>query len=562
MEVGGTPSSPRLRVSPVTLTITDDDTRGIMFTGDISELNIPEDTTATYQVQLTSEPTGPVGVALSVSGSSDVMVAPTSLPFNSSNWNRAQQVTVTAAADTDAMDDQATLTHTATGGDYLDELRELPVTVGDTDSPSDTVALTVDPGAALEGRGTGITVTGTLNRAAHGQAVAVTVTAGTPALGDVDATSADFTPATVMLRILAGQQKGTATLLLTPTADNIDEPAETVTVAGTTTATVDNTMTPLGVTPATLTITDNDPAPTVTLVLSDADHSIAEGGTTRVHAALTGGTTSSVDTVVTLAPSAAFTLSSTSLTIPAEAKESAGPAVTLTATPNQDDEADKVVPVTGTAKNSLGVTGPDAVTLTITDDDPPEVTGPVSIDYTEGGEEPVETYTAPNPANAAISWSVGGDDGDTFSINEEHGVLRFDPSNDPPDFEGPTDANMDNAYEITVGAAAADSDGITRTDTLAVTVRVVDAPGRISLAPTPLQVGRAVTATLDDIDEIHPDHPPPPGSGTGQGNRTKRPGPLSGGPRPPAIRRRVHTRARTCGPQRAIPTDKRPPRRT
>ena len=114
---------------------------------------------------------------------------------------------------------EATLTHTATGGDYgNDELRELPVTVGDTDSPSDTVALTVDPGTALEGRGTGITVTGTLNRAAHGQAVevAVTVEAGTPASGDVHATSADFPPAAVTLTIPAGQQEGTATLTPDP----------------------------------------------------------------------------------------------------------------------------------------------------------------------------------------------------------------------------------------------------------------------------------------------------------------------------------------------------------
>ena len=56
-------------------------------------------------------------------------------------WNEAQTVTVTAAEDDDAVDDEVTLAHTASGGDYGSVTEDLPVTVDD----GDTVGLVVDP---------------------------------------------------------------------------------------------------------------------------------------------------------------------------------------------------------------------------------------------------------------------------------------------------------------------------------------------------------------------------------------------------------------------------------
>ena len=54
---------------------------------------------------------------------------------------RAQTVTVTAGEDDDAVDDEVTLAHTASGGDYGSVTEDLPVTVED----GDTVGLVVDP---------------------------------------------------------------------------------------------------------------------------------------------------------------------------------------------------------------------------------------------------------------------------------------------------------------------------------------------------------------------------------------------------------------------------------
>ena len=98
-----------------------------------------------------------------------------------------------------------------------------------------------------------------------------------------------------------------------------------------------------------------------------------DGGQTTVMARLTGRTTSSRATEVTVSAESpgtaqAFRLSGDLLTIARGKKESTG-TVTLTALDNEVDEANKTVEVSGTATNDLAVNGPDSVTLTITDND-------------------------------------------------------------------------------------------------------------------------------------------------------------------------------------------------
>jgi hypothetical protein len=164
-----------------------------------------------------------------------------------------------------------------------------------------------------------VTVTGELNGAPRTADTVVTVsvttgtaTAGTATEGD-DFSVSNVTP----LTIATGQVRGTATFTLTPVDDNIDEPAETVTVEGSTTVTA---LTG-GVTETTVTITDNDAAPTVTLVLSA--NPISENlGVSTVTATLSHPSSEDTTVEVSAAPVSPavnddFTLSGTSLTIPA-----------------------------------------------------------------------------------------------------------------------------------------------------------------------------------------------------------------------------------------------------
>ena len=121
-------------------------------------------------------------MALSRSGSSDVTVAPSPLTFTAGNWSTAQTVTVSAAADTDAVNDTATVTHAVSGGDYGSETAsDVAVTVSDDETVSTEVTLTVDPAAVDEGDdATTVTVTGTLNGGTRAAATEVTVSVGVP----------------------------------------------------------------------------------------------------------------------------------------------------------------------------------------------------------------------------------------------------------------------------------------------------------------------------------------------------------------------------------------------
>ena len=118
------------------------------------------------------------------------------------------------------------------------------------------------------------------------------------------------------------------------------------------------------------------------------------------------------------------------------------------------------------------------VTVTVKDiDETPEVTGP--DDNPDFPETPydsptptpdVATFTARDEEGQDITWDLGGDDGEDFTItkdpNSGAGVLTF---NDPPDYEDPVDAHSLNTYDIIVQA----SDG-TNTGTWDYAVTVTD----------------------------------------------------------------------------------------
>ncbi len=115
---GGTGYKLNNAKNKTTLTIRDDDTRGLTFHRRWPD--VPEGGSQTYTVKLKSQPTAAVTVNIA-SDNPDVTVTPTSLTFNPSGsnlWSTARQVTVDAAQDSDAVDDEATLTHTTSGGDY------------------------------------------------------------------------------------------------------------------------------------------------------------------------------------------------------------------------------------------------------------------------------------------------------------------------------------------------------------------------------------------------------------------------------------------------------------
>ena len=136
---------------------------------------------------------------------------------------------------------------------------------------------------------------------------------------------------------------------------------------------------------------------------------------------------------------------------------------------------------TATATFAITITAPLSV------NQPPVVTGPSARTYVENGTTAVATYTAADPENDAIIWSLSGADSGDFSISDT-GVLTF---TTPPDYEAPADA--DNVYQVTVEA----SDGTT-TATLDVTVTVTDVTG---ICARTLQVRNGILSLLPTISD-------------------------------------------------------------
>ena len=85
------------------------------------------------------------------------------------------------------------------------------------------------------------------------------------------------------------------------------------------------------------------------------------------------------------------------------------------------------------------------VTITVTGvNEPPVVSGTTTTEYAENDDHAVETYTATDPENDNITWSLAGTGSDVMDITPSGGELTF---NDAPNYEAK------NVYRVTVQAS-------------------------------------------------------------------------------------------------------------
>ncbi len=125
----------------VEVSITEDDVQGVVVSA--AELTVAEGESVSYTVALETEPVGPVTVAVAVPAGTDLFASPAEMTFTSANWDQAQEVTVTAAEDDDAVADAAaTLAHAVRGGDYDGVTAPaVVVSVTEDDAPGVTVSV-------------------------------------------------------------------------------------------------------------------------------------------------------------------------------------------------------------------------------------------------------------------------------------------------------------------------------------------------------------------------------------------------------------------------------------
>ena len=136
----------------------------------------------------------------------------------------------------------------------------------------------------------------------------------------------------------------------------------------------------------------------------------------------------------------------------------------------------------------------DVVIMVNDVDEPPSFTvDDTALEYAENGTASITMFNATDPEGGDVGWALSGDDSDLFSI--DGGALSF---NDSPDFESAADENIDNVYNLTIGASDAEGN-LTEVD-VTVTVTNVDEAGTVTLSSLEPEEGVRITASLADPD--------------------------------------------------------------
>ena len=405
VSITGTTEAAGFGVSGTTLSITDNDERGV--TVSPTDLSVSEGASATYTVVLDTEPTETVTVTPSVSGSPDVAFEPSSLTFTMSDWATAQTVTVSAAQDADAANDTATIGHVIAGADYGANgvtADDVAVTVEDDET---AVTLTVNPTAVDEdAEATTVTVTGTIDGVARAGPTTLTLSVG--ASGDAATEVTDYAAVNdLSLTIPSGQTSGTATFTLTTLDDPVDEPDEALSITGTSR---DASFEVIG---TTLAITDNDERG---VQISPSSLTVSEGGDATYTVVLTSQPTGDVtvtpslgsgDTDVTVSAALTFT--------PTDWNQAQ--TVTVSAARDVDAANDTATighTISGADYGANGVTPAD-VSVTV-EDDGTAVTltvNPAAVDEDGGGTTVTVTATfdgVTRDAPTTLTLSVGASD--------------------------------------------------------------------------------------------------------------------------------------------------------
>ena len=130
----------------VTVNLTDSDARNLVLSEESLAVTEGDATGVGYTVKLATQPSDTVTVTISGRDGADLTLSGTTLTnnqltFTTTNWATAQTVTVKASDDDNTDDESETLAHTASGGDYVNITKDLPVSITDDGDPAVTVSV-------------------------------------------------------------------------------------------------------------------------------------------------------------------------------------------------------------------------------------------------------------------------------------------------------------------------------------------------------------------------------------------------------------------------------------
>ncbi len=411
----------------VSVTVTDDDTAGLVFSPD--PVSVGEGDTGSYTVKLASEPTASVTVTITGQGGATDLTLDTdsvmagdqnTLTFTSGNWSAAQTVNLTAAEDVDISSDTVTLSHAPSGGGYGSaQDRDLEVTITDNDSaPELTFGAAAYDGA--EDSGT-IDVTVNADTAPTAALTVSLATANGSATGGTD-----FTAPGATFPFPSGVTSHTVSVAVTDDSFLEDDETFMLTLSDATGYTVGTQAS------TTVTITDQD---TVTVELNAPSHAVLEGaGTVSVSASITSTpvsanipislTLTSADGTATGASGGTgdgidYDSDAVTITIGAGANGATG---TIAIRDDTDQEVDETFALTlSTSQTRVSVGTRSASTVTIADNDRAKglVFTPSAVTVGEGASATYTVHPTTLPtSNVTVSVIVPG--GSDLSIDTDN----------------------------------------------------------------------------------------------------------------------------------------------
>ena len=386
----------------LSVTVTDDDTAAIVLSPTSLTITEGDDTGDGYTVKLATRPSGSVSVSITGHDGTDLSLSGTTLSsgtltFTVDDWNTGQTVIVKAEEDGNADDESETLTHTASGGDYANVSKDLPVTVED-DAP-DTVTVSFGSAAYTVAEGSSRTVTVSLDADPER-----TVVIPIKAANEGGASDSDYSGVPESVTFNSGDTS--KTFDISATEDNLVESGERVKLSFGALPTDATAGTPGE---ATVSIADriqgqNLPtAPTVHF--ESAAYSVTEGASVAVKVKLSKAPGSEVVIPISRANRAGasdddYSGVPDSLTFAATDTEKT---ITFAANDDEvDDDDEKVMLSFGSLPGGTTATGGEAAeaVVTITDDDKPTA---LTVEFGQA------TYTAAEGSTVTVKVTLSDD---------------------------------------------------------------------------------------------------------------------------------------------------------
>ncbi|MCW6049980.1 SBBP repeat-containing protein [Lyngbya sp. CCAP 1446/10] len=367
-------------IGGVNVAITDNDTAGFS----VAPTNITATeggATGSYKIQLTAQPTAPVNISFNTG--SQISPIATPITFDSTNWNVAKTVTVTAIDDNLAQGTHSgTIAHTATSTDANYNAKAIPdVTASITDNDSPGVSIVQAAGSTNIAEGGATDTYGVVLTTAPTANVTINFDAGTQISTIAPIT---FTPTNWNVA-----QNVTVSAI----DDSIAQGTHSGTIAHTSVST-DTLYNGLTISPVTATIADND---TAGVTVSPASTTATEGGATgsytlKLNSQPTALVTLSFDAGNQISAIASVSFDSTNWNV--------AKSVTVTATDDavvEGNHAGSISHSAASADSKYSAIGIPVVNVAITDNDTAPTPTPVTPTPTPVTPTPTPTPVTPTP---------------------------------------------------------------------------------------------------------------------------------------------------------------------